>query len=376
MRCRALSGSMQKFEGRCGASDINIVASTLFQDKLPALIGEKKMSGNHASFTGRVTRRAILAAGLSTISVPAWAQRCEIGPPPHEKGRLVFMNYDQVELDAAYAQERYEPLATRVYNRLGANSAAARARLGEPERLAYGPTEIEKLDVFRTARTNAPIFIFIHGGTWRHNTARDCAYAAEVFIKAGAHFLALDFASVTSVAGDLGVLAIQIRRAITWVYKNAAIFDGDPNRLYIGGHSSGGHLCAVALVTDWQKDFGLPADIVKGGVCMSGMFDLEPVRLSWRRRYISFTDDMVHAMSPQRHLEKLRALVVVTYGTFETPEFQRQSRDFAAAVRTVGKKVELIEALNYHHLEMAETLGNPYGPNGRAALALMDLGPA
>ena len=150
-------------------------------------------------------------------------------------------------------------------------------------------------------------------------------------------------------------------------------FGGDANRLYIGGHSSGGHLCGVALVTDWEKDFGLPADMVKGGLCMSGMYDLKPVRLSKRSSYVKFTDAMEQAMSSQRQIEKLRAPIIVTYGTNETPEFQRQNRDFAAAVKAAGKPVELIEAPNYNHFEMCETLGNPYGPNGRAALRLMKL---
>ena len=171
-------------------------------------------------------------------------------------------------------------------------------------------------------------------------------------------------------------MADQVRRAIAWTYKNAASFDGDPERLYIGGHSSGGHLCGVALVTDWRKDFSLPETVVKGGVCMSGMYDMKAVRLSKRGNYVKFTDDMEQAMSSQRHLDLIRALVIVTYGTNETPEFQRQNRDFAAAVKAAGKTVELIEAANYNHFEMGESVGNPYGPNGRAALALMILSSA
>jgi arylformamidase len=170
-------------------------------------------------------------------------------------------------------------------------------------------------------------------------------------------------------------LAAQVRRGIAWVYKNSDSFDGDPNRIYVGGHSSGGHLCGVALVTEWQKEFGIPSDAVKGGLCMSGMYDMAPVRLSWRRNYINFTDAMADAMSPQRHIDKLNAPIVVTYGTLETPDFQRQSRDFAAAAKEAGKQAALIEAPNYAHLEMAESLGNPYGPNGRAALAMMQLAP-
>jgi arylformamidase len=323
---------------------------------------------------GNVTRRTVLAGAAATAVVsPAFAQDCRIGSPPHTKGPLVFMNYDQVELDAAYEQKYYEPLGDRVGERLVSTSHEVRQRIGRPERVAYGPTPDEKLEIYRTNRPKAPIFLFIHGGTWRWGSSTNCGYAAEVFVKAGAHYIAIDFVQARSAKGDLGVMAEQVRRSIAWVYSNAASFDGDPERIYIGGHSSGGHLCGVALITQWEKDFGVPSNIVKGGLCMSGMYDMKPVRLSWRRTYINFTDEMEDAMSPQRHIDKLRAPVAVSYGTFETPEFQRQSRDFAAAVAAAGKPVELIKALNHHHGEMAETLGNPYGPNGRAALALMKL---
>jgi arylformamidase len=197
-----------------------------------------------------------------------------------------------------------------------------------------------------------------------------------MFVAAGAHYVALDFNSVIETGGDLGVMAAQVRRAIAWVCKNAASFGGDPDRIYIGGHSSGGHLCGVALVTDWQNEFGLPDNAIKGGLCMSGMYEMAPVRLSWRRNYVKFTDAMAEAMSAQRHIDKLRTPIVVTYGSFETPDFQRQSRDFAGAMKVAGKPVQLIEAANFAHLEMCESLGNPYGPNGRAALAMMKLAPA
>lgn len=334
------------------------------------------MQHNIASGGRKITRRTMLAAAGTIAAVPAAAEECRVGPPPHHKGPLVFMDYDQVELDASYDQEVYEPLIGQVSKRLASNSEAVRARIGAPQRVAYGPTEIEKLDVYRTSRANAPIFIFIHGGNWLVGSAKDSGYPAEMFVNAGAHYVALDFTSVKEADGDLSVMAAQVRRGIAWVYKNALSFGGDPERIFIGGHSSGGHLCGVALVTDWQKDFGLPENTVKGGLCMSGMYEMTPVRLSWRRTYVNFTDAMADAMSAQRHIDKLHAPITVTYGTLETPDFQRQSRDFAAAVKATGKPVEIIEAPNYHHLEMAESLGNPYEPNGRAALALMKLAPA
>jgi arylformamidase len=285
------------------------------------------------------------------------------------------MDMDQVELDAAYDQIFYAPLQAQITGREATNSELARKRLGAPRREAYGPTEPEKLDIYRTARLNAPIFVFIHGGAWLGGEAKNYGFAAENFVNAGAHFVALDFVAIGAAGGDLRVMADQVRRGVAWVYRNAASFGGDANRFYVGGHSSGGHLCGVTLVTDWQKDFGLPPDVIKGGLCMSGMYDMKPVRLSKRSSYVKFTDEMEQMMSSQRHLDLLRAPVTLTYGTNETPEFQRQNRDFAAAVRAVGKPVELIEAANYNHFEMAESLGNPYGPNGRAALALMKLAP-
>jgi arylformamidase len=327
-----------------------------------------------------ITRRVLIVGTAALTAAPALAQTpgqgCRIGPPPHDKGPRVWMDMDQIELDAAYDQIFYSPLQAQIIRRQTTNSELARTRLGTPLREAYGPTAPEKLDIHRTARPNAPIFVFIHGGAWLGGEAKNYAYAAEMFVHAGAHFIALDFVAIEPASGDLRVMADQVRRAVAWVYKNAASFGGDANRLYIGGHSSGGHLCGVTLVTDWQKEFGLPSDIIKGGLCMSGLYDMKAVRLSKRSSYVKFTDEMEQAMSSQRHLDLLRAPVTITYGTDETPEFQRQNRDFAAAVRAVGKPVELIEAANYNHFEMVESLGNPYGANGRAALALMKLSSA
>ena len=331
------------------------------------------------SSASRITRRSLLGAAAIVAAAPTLAQTtapaCPIGPPPHDKGPRVWMDMDQVELDAAYEQIVYAPLQEQALRRLASSSELVRSRLGAPRREAYGPTEPEQLDIFRASRALAPIFVFVHGGAWLRGAAKDHAYPAEMFVNAGAHFVALDFVAIGPAGGDLRVMADQVRRGVAWVYKNAASFGGDAGRLYVGGHSSGGHLCGVTLVTDWRKDFGLPADIIKGALCMSGLYDLKPVRLSKRSSYIKFTDEMEQAMSSQRHLESLRTPVTLTYGTNETPEFQRQNRDFAAAVRAAGKPVELIEAASYNHFEMLESLGNPYGPNGRAALALMKLAP-
>jgi arylformamidase len=162
---------------------------------------------------------------------------------------------------------------------------------------------------------------------------------------------------------------------VAWVYKNAGSFGGDPNRLYLAGHSSGAHLAGVVLVTDWRKDFGLPDDIVKGALLISGMYELKPVRLSKRSEYVKFTDEMEHTMSTQRHLARLKTPVILAHGTLESPEFQRQTREFAAAVKAAGKPVQLIVGEGYNHFELPETLGNPFGLMGRVALEQMKLAP-
>jgi len=126
------------------------------------------------------------------------------------------------------------------------------------------------------------------------------------------------------------------------------------------------------VTTDW-KDYGVPNDIVKGALLGSGMYDLKPVRLSKRSQYVAFTDEVEEKLSSIRRLDRLNCPLLVAHGTFETPEFQRQAREFAAALERAGKTVELILAPGYNHFEVAETLGNPYGPMGRAVLAQMGL---
>ncbi|MGO8912336.1 MAG: alpha/beta hydrolase [Bradyrhizobium sp.] len=321
-----------------------------------------------------ISRRALLGTAVAMAATPALAEGCPMGPPAHERGPTVWMDMDQVELDAAYNQTAYAPLINQILKRFATSSETTRARLGAPKRLAYGPTPIETLDLYPAKTPNAPIFIYIHGGAWLRGNARDYAYPADLFVNAGVNYIALDFIQAAAASGDIRAMAGQVRRAIAWVFKNAASFGGDTKRFYVGGHSSGGHLCGVALVTDWQKDFGLPADMITGGLLMSGIYDLKPARLSGTRSaYIKFNDDMERSMSSMRQIDMLRAPITVSYGTYETPEFQRQSRDFAAAVKAAGKPVELIEAPNFNHFEMCESLGNPYGPNGLAALKLMKL---
>jgi arylformamidase len=283
----------------------------------------------------------------------------------------VFRDYDQKALDDAYDQAVYAPNRDQLLERRNLASEAARRRLGEPWRLAYGAGPNEQLDVY-PAHRGTHIQVLVHGGAWRAGRAREYAAPAEMFAAAGAHYVALDFDNAPDCGGDLFVMADQVRRAIAWVWRNAALFGGDAERIYVSGTSSGAHLAGVAATTDWER-FGMPGSLVKGYALCSGMYDLRGPRLSKRSAYVRFSDEMEAELSPQRHLERIRAPIVLLCGSLESPEFQRQTREFAGALERAGKAVELIVAQGYNHFEIAETLGHPYGPMGRAVLAQMGL---
>ena len=283
--------------------------------------------------------------------------------------QAVWLDMDQEQLDDAYTQIKYAPNMPQILLRSASNSELARDRLGAPRRIAYGPTPEEALNLYPAAATHAPIAIYLHGGAWRSGAADRSGSAAEVFVNTGVHYIVPDFVNVEATGGDLRPMVDQVRRAIAWVHRNAASFGGDPDRIHLYGHSSGAHLAGVAMVTDWAGSFGLPADIIKTGLLCSGMYDLKPVRLSARSRYVRFTDEIEQEFSPRRHIELFTAPVVLAYGSEETPEFQRQTRDFAAALRAANRTVEVLIGQHYNHFEIVETLGSPYGVLGRAALA-------
>jgi len=289
------------------------------------------------------------------------------------KGPLVWLDMDQKALDDAYDQLVYAPNRDQVHKRNKFNSDRVRARLGEPKRIAYGPKPIESLDLFPTSKPNAPINVFIHGGAWRQRSVKDYAFLAEMFVRAGSHWIGLDFDGVEGTNGNLLPMADQVRRAVAFVYKNAKSFGGDPGRIHVSGQSSGAHLAGNVVTTDWEKDYGVPNDIVKGALLCSGMYDLKPVRLSKRSEYVAFTDEAEEKLSSQRRLGRLNCPLIVAYGTYETPEFQRQNREFAAAVKAAGKPVTLLVAEGYNHFEMAELIGNPLSLLGSAVLEQMKL---
>jgi arylformamidase len=326
-----------------------------------------------------ITRRTLVAgAAAGTLALTAdsaSAQRCPATPPARAKGPAIWLDYDQHDMDEMYDQSVYAFNQKAVLARSDANNVIATATIGKSERFAYGSDPIEGVDVWRTKRPNAPVLIYLHGGSWQSGRSADFALYAEPYVNAGAHFVSVDFTNVRETKGDLFPLVDQCRRAVAWTYRNAAKFGGDPERLYLCSRSSGSHLAGCVVVTDWDK-LGVPRTVLKGAVMGSGMYDLKPVRMSARSKFVKFTDEMEHELSAMRHIDRVHTPLVLAIGTLETPEFQRQSRDFAAALTKAGKPVEVIVGQHYNHFEVGDTIGHPYQLVGRALMKMLNLSTA
>lgn len=281
----------------------------------------------------------------------------------------IFLDYDQAALDRQYNQRAWVTNADELIRRYVTMSDAVRARLGEPENIAYGSAPTETFDLYRTARTPAPLLIFLHGGAWQRLSKRENAFAAEAFVHAGAHFAAVDFGAVPAVT--LADLIHQVRRAVAFVYRNAERLGVVRDRIHLVGHSSGGHLAACALTTDWSA-LGLP-NLIKGGMCVSGIYDLRPVRLSSRNEYLRLDEAGEEALSPQRHLDRLSCPLIVAAVDLDPPEFRRQARDFAAAAVRSGAAVRFVEDKGFNHFNFIETLGDPQRLLGTLMLEQMEL---
>ncbi len=140
-------------------------------------------------------------------------------------------------------------------------------------------------------------------------------------------FVALDFALVPQAT--LPGMGAQVRRALYWLWQNVALHGGDPARIHIAGHSSGANLVGQVLMTDWAREFDAPADLVKSACFMSGLGDLEPVRLSFRNEKLHLTPEVVAEVSLLRRGAVARCPLLVAVGGNETEDYLRQSREVA-----------------------------------------------
>jgi arylformamidase len=225
----------------------------------------------------------------------------------------------------------------------GIASAAVR-KTTPPVTQQYGPTNAELIDVFAPAGgRESPILVFLHGGAWTRNTRDDASYPAPTFMGRGAAYLAPDFGSLKTVR--LPQMVESCRAAVAWTVRNAKSFGGDPNRVFLAGHSSGAHLAACVLITDWTAR-GLPRDAIKGGFLMSGMYDLYPVLLSSRSSYLHITSEEVAEFSAIRHLDRITCPIAVVSADEVSPEFKRQSNVFGDALEGMGRLASRTVAFN------------------------------
>ena len=281
----------------------------------------------------------------------------------------VFLDYDQADLDRQYNQRAWVTNADELIRRYTTMSEAVRARLGEPESIVYGSGSTETFDLYRTVRAPAPLLIFVHGGAWQRLSKRESGFAADLFVRAGAHFAALDFAAMPAMS--LADLVDQVRRAVAFIYRNAERLGVVRDHIHLAGHSSGGHLAACALTADWAA-LGLPS-IIKGGLCVSGIYDLRPIRLSARNDYLRLDEAAEEALSPQRHVDRLACPLVVAAADGDAPEFRRQAHDFAAAAARTGATVQFVEGKGFNHFDVIETLAEAQGLLGKLMLEQMEL---
>lgn len=298
--------------------------------------------------------------GASSSAIAGILVGCRSTNTDSSEGSNLFLDYDEAALDAAYDQGVWADNIDDVVARIAARNAQARDVLRNPARHSYGSSEVEALDWYSPTTGGGPVHVHFYGGGWRSGEAGSNAYIAELSTRAGAHCVIPDYVKVGDTGGDLLPLGEQCRRAVAWVYENAAGFGANPERIIVSGHSAGGHLAGVVLATNWAE-YGLPRDVVKKGLCVSGMFDLYPVSLSARNEYVTFTEQSVEALSPIRHLGLVNAEVMVAVGTRESPEFQRQSKEFAAALALAGKNSRLLMAKGLNHFEILLDLGTADG---------------
>ena len=286
----------------------------------------------------------------------------------------VFLDYTQEELDQAYDQQRWAPNFEEMRARAKRLSGEVRARNPHVER-SYGPTADETFEILPTTRQQAPVVLFVHGGRWMVQPPDSFIYFAETITGSGAHFAAARFAGLPPTPGEIRLPTIvdQLRRAVVWLYRNATTFGGDPERIHLIGHSSGGHLASVLLTTDWPRH-GAPATVLKSGTCVSGMYDLRPVLLSARGNYVKLTPDEEDEFSAIRHLDRVRCPILVAYGENESPEFKRHGRSFGTALQQAGLASKLTELAGCNHFEGIATMTDRHSPLAKAVLAQMSLG--
>jgi arylformamidase len=281
----------------------------------------------------------------------------------------VFLNYTQEELDWQYDHsKRFED--TSIFSEArNAESARVREKIKGIRDVSYGPSADELLDIFPAEWDKSPVAVYIHGGAWQRGHKDNGSFPAESFVPRGVAWVPTNFIMVP--AGSLDDMVRQNRDALAWVYNNIADYGGDPEQIFVMGHSSGGHLTGMMLCTDWEGDYGLPADLLKGAVAISGMYDLQAVFLSYRNGFLKLDEEGCRRNSSIHNIRDYGPKLIIGCSEHDTDEFHRQPLEFIEAWRDRGHQCEWIELMGRNHFTGNNMYNEPDGPLLDAVFRMM-----
>jgi arylformamidase len=271
--------------------------------------------------------------------------------------RSVFRDYDQAALDAEYNNREKVKDSADWLSRYAIASAEARAALECRLDLAYGPHPGERLDVFPARGPSAPVHVFVHGGYWQRLDKSDSSFVARALQPSGVAVVVINYALIPTV--DMDELVRQCRASIVWVHHNAPSFGGDPSRIFVSGHSAGGHLVAMLMSTDWNAFAGLHADVIKAGCGISGLYDLEPIRLSYLNEILRLTQESARRNGPVHCPPARSGPLLLPVGGLEGAEYHRQGEELAAVWRTRRLPCQTIDMPGHHHFSILAELEDP-----------------
>lgn len=232
----------------------------------------------------------------------------------------------------------------------------ARERLHGQFDHRYGSRPRQRADVFPAAKSGSPINIFTHGGFWRFLDKSDHSVVALPLVESGATVVMLNYELCPNVA--LPDQVAMLRQAVAWVHENAAKFNGDPSKIFVSGHSAGGHLTAMLAASGWQGELGLPDDVIKGAVVVSGLFELDPMRFIPGGEELLLTETTARQFSPMFNLPRSGMPMVVAVGELETHEWIRQTDDYVSALKQNGNPTTLFKVQVENHYSVFLTLAN------------------
>ena len=291
----------------------------------------------------------------------------------------IWREYDRAGLDAQYNNRKRFPDYAGRFAAWQAWGAKTRARADARLDLTFGPAPAETLDLYPAraaagAEAGAPLYLFIHGGYWYSLDKADYAWVAEGMAPHGAAVAVNNY--TLAPHADMDEIVRQNRAAAAWLWRRARDFGADPDRIYAAGHSAGGHLAAMLLTTDWPAfEPGLPPDLVKGACAISGLFELEPIRLSYLNDTLRLDAGMAARNSPAARPCPRPAPLLVVVGEDESDEYHRQSRDMAARWRACGCPCELLTPPGLDHFSIVDSLIDPAADLVRRQLRAMPFPP-